>query len=352
MSDEKTYEMLWDCKYCGATKLLGLTHRHCPSCGAPQDQEARYFPNDEDKVAVEDHEFVGADRLCPACNEANSAKSNNCRHCGSPLDESKAVATRADQVHAAGGFAGDSAQAAKNEIVHGRAPAPAAAPPKKKSMLGWLLGAGCLTVLVVGAVLLAVFLLWKREAALEVAAHRWERTIAVETYGEVTETDWCDQMPSGAKVASRREAKRDTKKVQDGEECTTRKKDQGDGTFKEVKDCKPKYKQVPVMDDQCTYRIKKWKVSRTEKAQGTSLKQARRWPDPALKRTGTCDGCERAGEKQEQYVVVLKETDSGQTHECDLTEARWEKMADGARYKGNIRPLSGGLDCSSLAPAK
>jgi hypothetical protein len=250
-----------------------------------------------------------------------------------------------------GTFAGDSAQAAKDEIVRGRAPAPAPEPPRKKSLLGWLLGAGCLTVLVVGAILLVVFLVYKREAALEVASHRWERTIDVETYGEVTETDWCSELPSGAKVTSRREAKRDTTQVPDGEECKTRKKDQGDGTFKEVKECKPKYKEEPVMADQCTYRIKKWKVSRTAKAQGTSLKDERKWPDPALKRTGTCDGCERAGKQQEHYVVVLKETDGGKTHECEFSEPQWAKMAPGARYQGSIRQLSGGLDCSSLDPA-
>ncbi len=41
---EKTYEMLWDCKYCGQRKNLGLSHRHCPNCGAPQDPAARYYP--------------------------------------------------------------------------------------------------------------------------------------------------------------------------------------------------------------------------------------------------------------------------------------------------------------------
>ena len=34
MGDERVYEMLWDCAFCGTQKLLGLQHRHCPSCGA------------------------------------------------------------------------------------------------------------------------------------------------------------------------------------------------------------------------------------------------------------------------------------------------------------------------------
>ena len=42
---EKVYE-LWACRYCGSRKLLGKSHRHCPSCGAPQQNAPRYFPAD------------------------------------------------------------------------------------------------------------------------------------------------------------------------------------------------------------------------------------------------------------------------------------------------------------------
>jgi hypothetical protein len=51
MADEKLlgrFEMLWDCSFCGKTKLLAITHRHCAECGAPQDQTKRYFPSEED----------------------------------------------------------------------------------------------------------------------------------------------------------------------------------------------------------------------------------------------------------------------------------------------------------------
>ena len=85
MSEEKTYEMMWDCEYCNTPKLLGKTHRFCPNCGAPQNPEKRYFPPENEKVAVEDHQFVGADLHCPACSFANSRTANNCGNCGSPL---------------------------------------------------------------------------------------------------------------------------------------------------------------------------------------------------------------------------------------------------------------------------
>ena len=70
---EKTYEMMWDCEYCGSDKLLGVTHRYCPECGAAQNPDKRYFPPDDQKVAVQDHKYVGADLKCPACEEAMSA---------------------------------------------------------------------------------------------------------------------------------------------------------------------------------------------------------------------------------------------------------------------------------------
>lgn len=94
----KTYEMLWDCRFCGTSGLLGLTHRFCPSCGAPQDPETRYFPDDDHKVAVEDHVYAGADRRCPACTTPNSAKSEFCGSRGGPLTDAAAVKAQQDQV--------------------------------------------------------------------------------------------------------------------------------------------------------------------------------------------------------------------------------------------------------------
>jgi hypothetical protein len=73
---ELIYEMVWDCQCCGARKLLGLSHRHCPSCGAQQDPSSRYFPADHEKVAVQNHEFVGADTQCRYCGGASSKRAH------------------------------------------------------------------------------------------------------------------------------------------------------------------------------------------------------------------------------------------------------------------------------------
>jgi hypothetical protein len=50
VAEAGTFQMLWDCKYCSTKKLLGVTHKFCPSCGAAQDANARYFPSDEEAM--------------------------------------------------------------------------------------------------------------------------------------------------------------------------------------------------------------------------------------------------------------------------------------------------------------
>lgn len=360
---EKTYEMLWDCQFCGTRKNLGKTHRHCPACGAPQDPNARYFPPDHEKVAVEDHQFVGADVICPACNTANSRIANNCGGCGSPLQGAKGAQLRTDRVVAEGQqFAGESSKDARAEHAARQAAAAGYAPPpptpaKPKSSTA----KGCALIGILGFILLLIIVgggvcaynkCSSKTAGLEVTGHSWVREIAIEKYTAVEETAWCDSMPAGAEEISRSKEKRSTKKVEDGEECKVRKVDQGDGTFKEKKECSPKYKEEPVYADKCRYRIRKWKPDRTEKASGNSLDDKPRWPDVSLGRTGTCDGCERKGESKQTYTVQLADASSKKEQKCDFTdEAKWSSFKKGSKWTGSVGGLSGNLDCDTLRPA-
>jgi len=343
---EKVYEMLWDCRYCGAKKLLGKTHRHCPSCGAPQENAPRYFPPEEEKVAVEDHEFVGADVICPACGTSASRKAAHCGGCGSPLEGGKDVARRTDQVHADGAARAVESSTDAQADYRAQAAPPAPAAPPAKSKTGLILGGGgCLLALLVGVVIL-VLIFWRKEAGFEVVGHSWQRSIAVERFAAVDETKWCDELPSGASDVRRAKAKRSTKKVQDGEDCKTRKVDQGDGTYKEKRECTPRFKEEPVMDDECRYKINRWKVERTEKASGNDLSP--RWPEARLAKTGDCVGCEREGTRGETYTVHLKDQKSGEPHTCDVDQGRWTAMKDKSRWKGAVRVVTGGVACGTL----
>jgi len=350
VTDERTYQMLWDCPYCGTKKLLGVDHRHCPSCGATQDPELRYFPSDDDKVAVEDHEFTGADRTCGACGTANSAKAAHCVNCGSALDDAGAVRTRADKVSASG-FEGETASDARVDFQQQKAPAQPEAPPKKKR--GKLACAvGCALLLLVIAIVAALAaVLWKKPTAVEVSGHSWERAIDIEEYRAVSDSDWCDSKPSGAYSVNSERKVRSHNKVEDGEDCVTRRVDKGDGTFTEKRECTPRYREEPVYDDWCSYKVDRWTVDRTAEASGASLTDTPAWPSVKLSKTGTCKGCEREGARRETYTVHFASTTDGKTHECEFGQSAWATYAVGSRWQSKAGVLTGKLDCGALAAA-
>jgi hypothetical protein len=344
--EEKVYEMLWDCRYCGSRKLLGKTHGHCPNCGAPQQNAPRYFPADAEKVAVSDHVYVGADPICPTCRSTSSRAAKHCGSCGGPLAGAQAVAQRADQVHPEGvAYAGE---AGPRAFAPPAGPPPAA-PAKKKTLPLVLLGCGGVAALgVVSVILLLIF--WKRDSAFEVVGRSWERTVAVERFGPASETAWCKDMPADARDVRRTREQRSTNKVQNGEDCATRKVDNGDGTFREKRECKPRYKEEPVYDERCSFSVNRWAVARTERSTGGDSSTPA-WPEVRPARAGECVGCERAGARKEIYTVKLADSgDGGKIHECTTDAPRWSTMRPKSRWKGELRALTGGLACDSLKP--
>ena len=98
--EEGTFQMLWDCQYCGSEKLLGVTHRFCPHCGAAQNPDTRYFPTAGEEVALHDHVYVGVDVLCPACEAPNSAAADFCGNCSASLEDGEKARVRPGQIAA------------------------------------------------------------------------------------------------------------------------------------------------------------------------------------------------------------------------------------------------------------
>lgn len=354
-----TYEMLWDCPACGTPKLLGIQHRHCPACGSPQDPNARYYPSEADKVAVQHHAYQGADLVCPACSTPNAGRAQFCVGCGSPIgaDAKQAVGRGEHQVGAGQAFAGETIKDArsdararrdaqvKQELGKGK---PAAPGMSRGLKIGLIVGG---VVLLIGLIVW-VLVFWKREATMEVEGHAWARAIEVEAFDTVKDSAWCDEMPSGARNVSRRKEQRSTKQVEDGKECVKKRKDNRDGTFKEVEECKPKYRDEPVYDQKCHFDIDKWVVRRTEEAKGQGKSPEPSWPTVKLGKPGNCKGCEREGTKKEIYSLRLLDKNKGEGHECEVPRATWDAAEPGSRWTLEVGVVGGGLDCSTLQPAK
>jgi hypothetical protein len=318
------FEMLWDCAFCGTGQLLGKTNRYCPSCGAPQDETKRYFPPPGKEVAA-NTAYDGVDVKCPACGTPNGAKANNCKHCGSPLNEAAAV---------------------KQVAERSNKPVAPVAPPVKKGM-----GLAVKLVIAVGVLLLGLItvgVLWKKEVSATVQGHSWKREIAIEEMKQVSESAWRDAVPGDAYAMSCSKEQRTTKKVPDGETCHTKDVDRGDGTFERKNVCETKYRSEPVYDDKCRYTVDRWKQVRSAVAEG-GLDAAPQWPPVSLRQAGTCRGCEREGAKKQEYIVQLGGPENAQ-FTCDKPEAEWRSYKKGSKYPLQVRVMTGGADCASLKP--
>ena len=138
--------------------------------------------------------------------------------------------------------------------------------------------------------------------------------------------------------------------MKDGETCQTRKKDNGNGTFKEVRECQPKFRNDPVMSDRCEFEVTDWRTTRTLSREGREPQDPPRWPIVALQRPGTCIGCEREGPHSESYTVkfVDSKAKGGDPLTCTVPEARWTGFAKGSKWKGQVRVLTAGVDCDAL----
>ncbi len=325
--DEKTYEMLWDCEYCSTKKLLGKSHRHCPECGAAQNADKRYFPEEDEKVAVEDHRFVGADRHCPACHAPNSAIAKHCTECGSPMEEGEAV----------------------RGVDEPKPPGPrTAAKPRSKTKL-WVT-IGVVLLVVIGVV--AAALLCKKKVSLTVTGHSWAREIQIESFKEVRQSEWCDHTPPDARSVTRSREVRSHKKIPDGETCSTTRVDNKDGTFQEKQVCTTRYREEPVYGDKCRFTVSRWQVSRSVKREGRNLAETPEWPTVDLKpNAAEVLGAERPKERIETYTVHLTGPENA-AHTCDFKEGKWRSFGMSSRWKGESGMLTDHLDCDTLKPTQ
>jgi len=305
------YEMLWDCEYCEAKGLLAKSQRHCAQCGGKQNPDKRYFPKEGEERRVDGHKYEGSDRTCPACSAPQSAAAHNCTHCGAPLDGAAEV----------------------RGVVTPVAPKP---PRSYRTLL-----------IVLGVIVLAIVAIWyffirTKDATMTVAAHRWERAIAIEEFAERDEHAWRNEVPADASMVTCHRKQRSTKQVEDGETCKDEKVDRKDGTFEVVRKCRPKYRSEPVEDDWCAFRVRRWHAVDTVKASGDGTAAA--WPAqgvPAADVPATL-GARRAGPRTEALIL-----DFGKQR-CEVKDAVWRKYADGQKVKVEVRARSGKIVCDSL----
>lgn len=327
---DPVYEMFWDCPYCSTAELLGLTHRCCPTCGAPQDPDKRYFPPEDKKVAVADHRFVGADLVCDNCKESNSAASAHCTSCGAAIGDGDSEAIKvADQA----------------AVPQPMASAPVEEAPKKSKLWLWITLAVALCACLVFA---GVAMFWKQDKGITVTGHSWRRSVAIEAFQTTNDSAWCDSVPPGARVSNRVREQRSTRQVESGQTCSTRNVDNGDGTYRQVQDCQPTYRDEPVYDQKCHYQIDRWAHQRDAVAQGQNTAPAPTWPTTQVTGCGHL-GCTREGARSETYTLAI-DVDGEGAESCTVQQARWQQAAPGSRWTVQVGVMLGQIDCSAMTP--
>jgi predicted nucleic acid-binding Zn ribbon protein len=352
---EGVYQMLWDCRFCGTQKLLGVTHRHCPNCGAAQDPAWRYFPAEEDMVALENHQYVGADKICPACGQPNSAASSYCSECGADLATGKQVETQGERAIGTGIAESDT----RRDVVKDQFDAEMARVKGLETAKPIFLGLRKKEWIIIGAVaaaalciVAAVFAItYRKDVSGKVEALTWERTIDIENFQPRTDSSWDESVPGDAYSVSCSTRQRGTRRVETGSHQECKDVDQGDGSFR--RECKTvtDYRDEPVYDQWCAYTVDRWGKNREVKAKG-DVTQDPYWPQYSLASGSGSKryGQERTGDTHEKYTVVIRDSGGKEKYTCDYgdqnTWARYSVEMDVA-LKVNI---TGGPDCDTVKP--
>jgi hypothetical protein len=334
---EKAYQMLWDCRFCGTPKLLGIDHRHCPNCGAKQDPDWRYFPSESDKVLIDspNYEYAGVDKICPFCQQPNSAAANFCKECGGDLSAAKVASVKDHVVTGSATHTGQREDlVAKNFQMQQNA-------TKKKGG-----GVPRILIVIVALALLGIggFIFLSRstfDAKVMVSDIQWERVIQVEQYRTFSGTDWRNEVPGGAySLSCRPEQRAYTRTIQ--EQCGTVKQDRGDGSFVE----KPKYCDKKVTDykteDKCSYKVDKWVDTDLLKTTG-GPNDPLAWPNFTPSTTSTVLGAERERYREQNLLVIFTDTDKSAngkqyTYETE-DENKWRQFKVEQVYSVKINRL-------------
>jgi hypothetical protein len=345
MSDERTFEMLWDCPACGTQKLLARSQRHCPNCGSPQDPAWRYFPAEGDAVVVENYQYVGADVICPNCETPNSKAANFCVNCAAPLKEGVAVTPLASQSRAEGEtFAQEDLKARRRaEKDTARGVSRSAVGRRGIPAWAWVLG-----LIAVFAVAVWAFSL-TRDEVVTVSGHTWQREIKIERFQPVSGSAWCDSLPFGAYNVSSFSAVRSYRQIPDGQTCRTVRSDNGDGTYSQRRECETNYRSEPIYDRKCNYVVNAWVYSRSARTAGESQVPAPSWASDPLERAGSCLGCEREGGRSERYDILLRRPNpKAPDFRCKIPLDVWSRLPVGASLDLKVGSIAGDARCDTL----
>ncbi len=337
---EKVFQMLWDCRFCGTKKLLGVDMRHCPNCGAAQDPQWRYFPSEADKKAVSDpnYTYAGVDEICPFCGQPNSAAAKFCKDCGGDLSNAKAAALHANLVTDLGEEApGVVEDVALKNAQQQQAAIKAANKPRGLSRTQIIVLGIAALLIGIGAVI-GFLALSKHAAAFSVSNLSWERVINVEQYNALPGSNWQDSVPAGAynRTCS---AKLRSHEETYTESCGQERVDNGDGSFSERPKTCTRSRTVSVQDTYCNYTVNRW-VPLTPLTTSGGPSDPLVWAN-FISSQNTIIGAQRESSRIQTLNVVFTDIKSNKPYTYNpKDENQWRSFQPGQQYDIQVNGLN------------
>ena len=179
-----------------------------------------------------------------------------------------------------------------------------------------------------------------------VESHSWALTYQMEEFQAVRESRDCPAPNDAYSISSRTETR--TRQVQDGQtcrqECSNRRIDQGDGSFRTVRECRdvcePRYRDERYQVEVCSYTIDKWveldepDAAPWAMAIGNNLNPV--WPDiesqyPQCDNASAQLGVQCWEDRQEEYTLQFRR-ENGEIATCKLNDIdKWQAFKDGEK---------------------
>lgn len=365
-------EGFWNCAYCGTTPIRGGI-RECPNCGKARDEDTVFSLNPKKISYVPNEVAVNINRnpdwLCTHCKQLNSDSEQVCKSCAAPrtkenlnyfenrkekekekLEESKKY-NYSDKT-------ADISDNSEEEVFEMLSSYDSSNKTsvfdifkdkvknlfKNPTVLYNILIALVCIIAIAGL----IYLLIPKEHDLTVQELSWTRSIDIQRYQTVEESDW--YLPSGGRLLYTREEFSHYQQVLDHYETRTREvakerlvgyeehvtgyRDLGNGYFEEITSTYPVYEtyyetetyQEPVYRDEPVYRTKyyyeidKWLYERSVRTQGADKNPY--WGEVSL-----ADDERVSAEIESYYIIGIDE--DGKEQRISLSYEDWISLEIG-----------------------
>lgn len=346
-------EGLWDCSYCETKGIKGGI-RECPNCGRPRDENTKfYLPSNIEANYVEEEKTKTINRnpdwICEYCDSLNSDNDAFCVSCGAERGAKNYFSNKKEKISNEELDIKEDSKSDYTDVNTNQNYG------NKKGIKDFFKEKWKILViipLIISFIIGLVFLFIPKEETITISGFKWERSIEIERYQTVEESDWT--LPTAARLLYTNQELYGYEQVIDHYEIKTERiekekivgyedyvvgyNDLGNGYFEEIVEQRPKYEtyyeekeyEVPVYRDEPIYRTKyyyeidKWLYERTVLTKDSNKEPY--WGEVNLSEN------ERESTKKEIYYVIGK-NEEGKSRQLKFSYEEWSNLEIGQTVK-------------------